>query len=1053
MPDPGDELPEALENALYELHFESQGDARDARLEALCTTHPTLAEALRRHARALARGEQLLGQAHDDLTQATEQQRVGAFRVQRVLGEGGFGTVYLAEQEHPVRRPVALKVLQPGRVDARSRQRFEDERQVLARLQHACIAQVYDAGVTDDGLHYFAMEFVDGPPITAWCERRGADVDTRLRLFLQVCAAIHHAHQRAVVHRDIKPSNLLVAEQDGTPLPKVIDFGIAKLLAVDRTGGDVTRQGAQIGTPGYMSPEQAAGEPVDTRTDVYSLGVLLCELLTGELPFDRERLGSSNFVALARMLNDEAPRRPSELLAATGEGDAERRRRLRTDLDWIVLRAIAADRDARYTSVAALADDVERHLRREPVLARQSAASYVVGKFVQRHRLAVSTAAALVVAAVAAITLLVWGLREVGSARALAERERDVAQARDMAARMAVAQLAMDSGDVTTARGYLATVPTERQSWEWRHLVARSDTSSLCLEVGPALEAAWLDDRHVVTFPMYGDIVVWDLAAGQPARTLIDWQETFRRVVVDPKSARALIASDRALALWDLTTGRHLEDLRLLPGEPFAIAWSEDRRLAAVGGRGEWLDLVSLADAGATRRLRLETSPTAIAFLENGQLLVGDESGTIRRIDTDRNEVLARMTGHRDVVEALLVQGERDLVYSASIDSTVRAWQLSTGEPRAVLPCSGRMRRLALSTDGNLLYACGGWADSPMAAWETTGFTLRGHFLGHRSGIGSVELSPDGTRLATISRDATLRVWNAEPAPAVRRLEAGRDARVLAVDHRRTRFATASLDGRVTVWNGVTLAPELQRQTDEPWTGSALGSQEIYLAGRSVKALRLPDGSERGEGTTNGHRVESMLVTPDERWLVGGHDQHLLVWRLPELELVHELACDVGAAQLHWDAETRRVLVGCRDATVRWLDPAAGTFERQLVLAALAGGVGALGRHGDLLVAGAGRTVGVYRGDRLLRQMDASNLCGSISPDGRRLVTGAADNKVRVWDLDTLDQLLVFSDPVYTVSSVHFVGGSEHIVALAHRWEAPTYVYAWRAPRDATLPR
>ena len=366
--------------------------------------------------------------------------RIGPYLLQRVLGEGGMGIVWEAEQQEPVRRRVALKCIRGGLDGGQFQARFESERQALALMSHPNIARAFDAGCTQDGQPYYAMEMVDGPWITRFCDEQRLDIRQRLELFLEVCRGIQHAHQRGVIHRDIKPSNILVQVQEGRPVPKIIDFGVAKAmgaLLTDRTL--VTRVGQMVGTPEYMSPEQAgpAGFDVDTRTDVYSLGVLLYELLTGRLPFETVN-GDSD--ALRLRIREEEPARPSARggdAGAAGEGDAARiararrtqpaglSRALRGDLDWIVLKALAKDRVRRYATPDDLAADVARSLAHEPVLAGPPSSLYRAWKFVRRHRFGV-TAAALATAGVVAFGVAM----AVQTARVTRERDRASAEAR-----------------------------------------------------------------------------------------------------------------------------------------------------------------------------------------------------------------------------------------------------------------------------------------------------------------------------------------------------------------------------------------------------------------------------------------------------------------------------------------------------------------------------------------------------------------------------------------------------------------------------------------------
>lgn len=1035
---------------MYEIHFEVTPADREAAFQELFASNPQHAAHLRDRVAALGRSEDLLGRVRQEIELPDGSERIGPFVVLRVLGEGGFGTVFLAEQREPVRRPVALKVLQGRRLDDRSRRRFEDERQVLARLQHACIAQVFDAGVTATGLDYFAMEYVDGEPITAWCERRRLDTTARLRLFLQVCGAIHHAHQRGVVHRDIKPSNVLVRDEAGVARPKVIDFGIAKLLAGDDGAGDapgrtLTRQGGQVGTPGYMSPEQAAGEPVDTRSDVYALGVLLCELLTGELPYPRTDLRTSSFVALARLLAEQPPNRPSRLLR---ESDDRRVGRLDPDLDWIVLAALAARPDDRYTSVAALAEDVERCLRHEPVFARRNATGYVIGKFVQRHRVGVAFAGVLAAALIVGVVGLLWGTQVLDAARARAERERD-------AARIAAAQLSILSGDVPTAHDYLESVAPERRGWEWRHLAAQRDhaRATVALE-NDYHDVVWLDDRRVLLLPLRGDPEVRDTGTGERELTFTDWPGSFRRVALLPDRRSIVVAADRGIFLWDVETGRQLRRVHGVAGEPHGLGLAPDARRVALVGRGAWLHVLDLDRSGLVHDIALERDAHSVTFVSADEVVAGLANGDLVRIALPTGEVVDRFAGHTDNVDDLLHDPFADRLYSAAIDGTVRVWDLGSRAIAAVLPVHVRVRRLALSPDRGTLYAAGGYTEGKVVAWETATFGLLGCFHGHTRGVRGVALSPNGSALATASRDLTLRVWDAEPPVGKRRFDAGIDARFLTTDAGGTRFATAAIDGTVRVWSASTLELELDARLAATFTGCVLGAERIYVACGNVGAISIPDRAVVARGETGGTRLEKLALDPAERWLVGGHGSRFLVIALPELAVLHELELPVGGARGVWDERRSAFAISCPDATVRWLDPSSGQIIDELRLADSTHLANGLDFHADLMAVGHGRTVTLCGRDGTRRREIHAFASGcAFSPDGRRLAIGGADHKVRVLDPETAVQLLVIPDLPYNVADVRFVAGGRRLVALSHRWEAPSYVHVFDAPPLAGLGR
>jgi len=395
--------------------------------------------------------------------------RIGRYKLQRLLGEGGMGTVYLAQQAEPVERQVALKIIKLGMDSKRVIARFEAEQQALALMEHSHVARVYDAGLTANGRPYFVMEYVKGIPITEHCDKHKLTVEERLSLFLHVCEAVQHAHQKGIIHRDLKPSNILVSIEGNEAIPKVIDFGVARAVSQQLTERTLyTEQGQLIGTPEYMSPEQADqnNQDIDTRTDIYSLGVVLYELLTGLPPFDPQTFQAAGIEHMRRVICEEEPKTPSTRLSKTsGEesrASAQRRntsvrtlqRRLHGDLDWITLKAMEKDRIRRYGSAGELAADIQRHLHDEAVLAGPPSTLYRITKFVQRNR-------ALVTGTGSVIAVLMAGVVVSALLAIKAERMRMEAQSVSDFQRYSVLEL-MDpyrtEGEEITRRSFLDAV-------------------------------------------------------------------------------------------------------------------------------------------------------------------------------------------------------------------------------------------------------------------------------------------------------------------------------------------------------------------------------------------------------------------------------------------------------------------------------------------------------------------------------------------------------------------------------------------------------------------
>ncbi len=674
----------------------------------------------------------------------------GRYTLAGVLGEGGMGTVYRADQTEPVKRQVALKLIKIGMDSRTVLARFDAERQALALMDHPNIARVYDGGTTAAGQPFFVMELVSGVPITEFCDRRRLSVQARLELFVSVCQAVQHAHQKGIIHRDLKPGNVLVTEVDGRPTPKVIDFGVARATEQKLTDLSLVEPGAIVGTPAYMSPEQAdpSSMDIDTRTDVYALGVILYELLAGSPPIDAKQFQRGAFLEMLRMVREVDPPRPStrvstaealpSIAANRNVEPAQLKRALRGDLDWIVMKAIEKDRTRRYETANGFAADVLRHLAHEPVQAAPPSRAYRVRKFVRKHRGAVVAISLVALALVAGIAGTTWRLfRE---AERVKERDAALIQAND-AKRTAdaraeelkyqlgisdflLANVAYDNRDVVLAAERLDKVPPEQRGWEWHYLkrLTRGGLFTLYGHTGGVNSAAFSPDgSRIVTGSGGGTAKVWDARSGSPLLELKGHRNAVDSVAFSPDASRIVTgSSDQTAKVWDARSGTPVLELK-----------------------------------GHTRAVG------SVAFSPDGtHIVTGSWDNTARVWDARTGSPLLELKGHANAVMSAAFSPDGSRIVTGSGDLTVRVWDARTGSP--LLELKGHTRAVgsvAFSPDGTHIVT--GSMDDTARVWDARTGTPLLELKGHMGFVHSVAFSPDGSRIVTGSYDRTAKVWDA----------------------------------------------------------------------------------------------------------------------------------------------------------------------------------------------------------------------------------------------------------------------------------------------------
>ncbi|MBL8823607.1 MAG: protein kinase [Planctomycetia bacterium] len=853
-----------------------------------------------------------------------------------------MGVVWEADQVEPIRRHVAVKFVKLGMDSRQVMARFEAERQALALMDHPNIAKVYDAGLTSAGKPYFAMELVKGLSITKYCDEAKLTIRQRMELFLLVCNAVQHAHQKGVIHRDLKPTNVLVALYDGKPIPKVIDFGLAKALHQPLTNRTIfTEQGMMLGTPEYMAPEQASVNAldIDTRADIYSLGVILYELMTGQVPFERKELRQAMYDEMLRMIREVEPPIPSKRLSsiATLSDTAIRRglepkslvSTLRGDIDWIVMKALEKDRNRRYETANGFGMDVQRYLDGKAVLAHPPSRLYLAQKFVRRNRGRVFAGGLVVIALLAGLAVSLWQMNRAIDAEALAKKNEEKAENRAIDVqeekkrteeksleirkeKYRLEQLLAMQASREGLRMFYEGDPYKGQLWLAHSLVIAPDHFEMvkitrqrirAYQKLSLLRTYWrhnfnhqravniasfsVDGQRVVTASDDNTAKVWDAITGKLIKTL-DHSSGVKCASFSPDGLRIVTTSeDNKANVWDVATGKLIAKLEHTKFVHHAT-FSPDGQQIVTASSDKSVIVWNLFTGERIRNLKHWSEVKDVAFSSDGRfiLTLTDSYACAWNASTGQpttDELRHVLDDGKYSLYSASISKDGRYVVTTGLDMRARIWNTITGKPITSLLHAMRVIHASFSPDGSRIVT--GSEDGVAIVWDVDSGRPITTPLQHEGSVMHTAFSPDGRWIITSSEDSTARVWNATTGQLVMPpLKHGNSVLHAEFSMDGRRVITSSKDNTARVWEvAITSLSSLSmRHNDRVFTASFSPDSQCVITASNDKTARIwsaTSGKPLLPPLIHADSVHFAAFSPDgSRVITASKDKTAQVW-------------------------------------------------------------------------------------------------------------------------------------------------------------------------------